>query len=78
MVPTPSEAEGLRTYLHKGGPDRRRLSLPSEWAVFETAMRRVLPNSPHQRLDVSHPIYNTFFAITSLDIPYPGTSGPGR
>jgi hypothetical protein len=37
----------------------------------------VLPAARIQRLDASHPIYNTFFAITSLQIPYPGTSGAG-
>jgi hypothetical protein len=76
--PSASEAEGLRTYLQKGGflivDD---FHFPNEWAVFETAMRRVLPAARIQRLDVTHPIYNTFFAIKSLDIPYPGTGGPG-
>jgi hypothetical protein len=75
--PSPTEAEGLRTYLHKGGflivDD---FHFPNEWAVFEAAIRRVLPTARIERLDASHPIYNTFFAIKSLDIPYPGTSGP--
>jgi hypothetical protein len=75
--PSPSEAEGLRTYLEKGGflivDD---FHFANEWAVFEAAMRRVLPAGRIQRLDASHSIYNTFFAIKSLDIPYPGTSGP--
>jgi hypothetical protein len=76
--PTPTEAEGLRMYLQKGGflivDD---FHFANEWAVFEAAMRRVLPAASIHRLDASHPIYNTFFAITSLDIPYPGTSGAG-
>lgn len=75
--PSPTEAEGLRTYLQKGGflivDD---FHFPNEWAVFETAMRRVLPSARIHRLDASHPIYNSFFAIESLDVPYPGTSGP--
>lgn len=76
--PDPTEAQGLRTYLQKGGflivDD---FHFANEWAVFEAAMRRVLPAARIQRLDASHPIYNTFFAIKSLAIPYPGTSGPG-
>jgi hypothetical protein len=76
--PNAAEAEGLRTYLRKGGflivDD---FHFPPEWAVFEAAIRRVLPAARIQRLDASHPIYNTFFAIKSLEIPYPGTSGPG-
>jgi hypothetical protein len=75
--PSATEAEGLRTYLQKGGflivDD---FHFPNEWAVFEAAMRRVLPTARIHRLDASHEIYNTFFAIPSLDIPYPGDSGP--
>ena len=40
-------------------------------------MRRVLPEGRIYRLDANHSIYNSFFDIKSLDIPYPGTSGPG-
>jgi hypothetical protein len=77
--PTPSEAEALRLYLRKGGflivDD---FHFPNEWAVFEAAMRQVLPGARIQRLDASHPIYaNSFFNIKSLDVPYPGTAGPG-
>jgi hypothetical protein len=75
--PSATEAEGLRTYLQKGGflivDD---FHFANEWAVFEAAIRRVLPAARIHRLDASHSIYNTFFAITSLTIPYPGTSGP--
>jgi len=74
--PSTSEAEGLRAYLRKGGfliVDDFHFS--DEWAVFEAAMRRVLPAARIHPLDASHPIYNAFFAIKSLDVPYPGTSG---
>jgi hypothetical protein len=75
--PTPGEAEGLRKYIEKGGflivDD---FHFPNEWAVFEAAMRRVLPAAKIARLDASHPIYNNFFAIQSLEVPYPGTAGP--
>jgi hypothetical protein len=76
--PTASEAEGLRQYLLKGGflivDD---FHYANEWAVFEAAMRRVLPEARIDRLDVTHSIYNSFFSITSLDVPYPGMTGPG-
>ena len=78
-MPTATEAEGLRTYLQKGGflivDD---FHYPNEWAVFEAAIRRVLPAGRIYRLDASHSIYNSFFAIKSLEIPYPGMSGPRR
>jgi hypothetical protein len=74
-MPTATEAEGLRTYLLKGGflivDDFYR---PNEWAVFDRAMRMVLPAGRIYRLDANHSIYNTFFAIKSLEIPYPGLS----
>jgi hypothetical protein len=39
-------------------------------------MLKVLPGARIERLDVSHPVFNTFFAIESLDdVPYPGRLG---
>ena len=74
----PNEAEvvGLRDYLRKGGflivDD---FHFPNEWNVFEAAMRRVLPDARIERLDLSHPVFDTFFRIDSLEVPYPGRLG---
>ena len=66
-----AEAEGLRSYLKKGGfvifDDFRG----SHWYNFEAQMRRVLPDSPLVELDVSHPIFHSFFEIPSLDFVQP-------
>ena len=74
--PSDPEVLGLRNYLLKGGflivDD---FHYPDEWMVFEAAMRRVLPESSIERLDQSHPVFNSFFAIQSLDVPYPGWLG---
>lgn len=74
--PSDSEVEGLRTYLLKGGflivDD---FHFEPEWAVFESAMRRVLPQARIDRLTVDHPVFNTFFEIKTLDVPYPGGLG---
>jgi hypothetical protein len=74
--PSPSEALGLRHYLHKGGflivDD---FHFDNEWAVFERAMRSVLPNARIDRLELTHPIFNSFFRIKSLVVPYPGRLG---
>ncbi len=74
--PTEPEVQSLRLYLAKGGflivDD---FHFPDEWAVFEVAMRRVLPAARIERLTVSHPIFNTFFAIDTLRVPYPGRLG---
>jgi hypothetical protein len=74
--PSDSEAEGLRTYLAKGGflivDD---FHFENEWQVFEAAMRKVLPDAMIERLPLAHPALQSFFAIESLDIPYPGRLG---
>ena len=74
--PSEEEALGLRRYLEKGGflivDD---FHYQNEWAVFERAMRRVLPNGRIERLDITHPVFNSFFEIKSLDVPYPGRLG---
>jgi hypothetical protein len=74
--PSESEATGLRNYLLKGGflivDD---FHFENEWTVFERAMRRVLPDAAIERLTVDHAIFNTFFAIKTLDVPYPGELG---
>jgi hypothetical protein len=75
-LPNEAEVRGLRDYLQKGGflivDD---FHFPNEWRVFEVAMRRVLPDAKIERLERSHPIFNTFFQIDSLEVPYPGRLG---
>ncbi len=74
--PTEREVEGLRRYLAKGAflivDD---FHYQNEWAVFERAMRRVLPDAKIERLTREHPIFNSFFSIKTLDVPYPGVIG---
>lgn len=60
------EAEGLRNYLLKGGfiifDDFRE----NDWYNLEDQMRRVLPEHRFVQLDISHPIFHSFFEIDSL------------
>jgi hypothetical protein len=74
--PSDSEVLGLRTYIEKGGfviiDD---FHFENEWQVFEAAIRRVLPKGRIVRLDRNHQVFNSFFSIKSLDIPYPGGLG---
>jgi len=74
--PSDSEALGLRSYLAKGGfviiDD---FHYENEWRVFEAAMHKVLPGARIERLARSHPVFNSFFSIKSLDVPYPGRLG---
>ena len=74
--PNESEVEGLKQYLDKGGflivDD---FHFANEWYVFEQAIQRVLPHGKIERLEIEHPIFNTFFNIKTLDVPYPGEYG---
>jgi hypothetical protein len=60
------EAAGLRTYLLKGGfivfDDFRG----RDWWNLEEQMRQVLPEHRFVQLDVTHPIFNSFFEIKDL------------
>jgi hypothetical protein len=70
-IPSDLEVEGLRTYLAKGGFLIVDDFMRGEWYNFEAQIRRVLPGARIARLDVSHPIFDSFFHISSLDMTYP-------
>lgn len=61
-----AEARGLREYLLKGGfiifDDFRG----RDWWNLEEQMKRALPELNFVELDVSHPIFNSFFEIKDL------------
>lgn len=63
-----AEVDGLRRYLQKGGfiifDDFRAFHNQN---LFEQ-MRRVLPDAIWRPLDVSHPVFHSFFEIKSLDV----------
>ena len=71
--PSRTEAEGLRDYLAKGGfvifDD---FNYDNEWMVFEAGLRQALPNARIVPMDPSHPIFDSFFRISSLAMTYPG------
>jgi hypothetical protein len=62
-----AEALNLRNYLLKGGfiifDDFRGY----DWNNFETQLRRVLPDARFVNLEVTHPIFQSFFAVESLN-----------
>ena len=72
---TEAEAQGLRTYLHKGGfvifDDFRGDGLYNSgggWENFERNIRMALPEARIIDLDPSMPIFHSFFEIDSFDI----------
>ena len=66
--PDDDQATGLRTWLHKGGflivDD---FYGPYQWQNFEQSMRKVLPDGRIVPLDVSHPIFDSFFKLQTLE-----------
>ena len=66
--PDDSQSAGLRTWLEKGGflivDD---FYGPYQWQNFEQSMKKVLPDARIIPLDVSHPIFDSFFKIPTLD-----------
>ena len=65
---TDSEAESFRAYLLKGGlAIFEDFDGPEQWGVFESQMRRVLPEGRLVRLEKSHMIFDSFFRIKDID-----------
>lgn len=64
---TDAEAANVGAYLTKGGfiifDDFRG----GDWANFEAQMKRAVPGIRMVELDVSHPIFHSFFDIATLD-----------
>lgn len=66
--PSQSEVDGLRQWLLKGGflifDD---FGGQRDWFQFRESMQRVLPDHEIHPLDVTHPVFDSFFRIESLD-----------
>jgi Domain of unknown function (DUF4159) len=73
-----AEATGMRTYLQKGGFAIFDDFFGEHWYNFETQMLKVLPQARIVRLDSSHPIFDSFFHITSLDYRHPYFGHPSE
>ena len=72
------EAEGLRNYLLKGGFLIVDDFVDNQWYNFEEQMRRVLPQARLVKLDVSHPIFDSFFHIETLEFAHPNWGQPAE
>lgn len=75
---TDAEAAGMRTYLQKGGFVIFDDFFGEHWMNFESQMLKVLPQARIVRLDASHPIFDSFFHITSLDYRHPYFGHPSE
>ncbi len=75
MTLTDEEAGNLRSYLLKGGFLVMDDFVGRDWFNFVDQMSKILPDGRLFRLDVSEPIYNTFFHVKSLDFSHPFAPG---
>jgi hypothetical protein len=66
-----SEALHFRDYLLKGGFAIFDDFEQDQWINYETQMRRVLPDARFVKLDASHPIFDTFFRMKTIEFPHP-------
>jgi hypothetical protein len=71
-----AEASSLHDYLLKGGfiifDD---FDSDPEWGNLVRQMKLVLPDHDFIRLDVGHPIFQSFFYLQTLNIPHPMLPG---
>jgi hypothetical protein len=65
------EAERFREYLLKGGMVIFDDFEGNQWNNLEVQMRRVLPEARWVKLDVTHPIFDSFFRMKTIDFPHP-------
>jgi hypothetical protein len=66
-TPTDAEAGALRQWIAKGGFLIVDDFYDRQWDTFERAMKKVLPEGRIVPLDVSHPVFNSFFRIETLE-----------
>ena len=69
--PNEAEVKGLHDYLLKGGFMIFDDFAGQHWMNFETQIRKVLPNARPIPLTLSHPIFDSFYRIKSLDYDHP-------
>jgi hypothetical protein len=65
------EARRFREYLLKGGFAIFDDFEYDQWNNLEAQMRRVLPGARWVQLDASHPVFGSFFRMTTIDFPHP-------
>ena len=66
-----SEVTGLRNYWLKGGFVIFDDFEARQWDNFSFQVRRALPDHQLIEIDVTHPIFQVFFGMRTLDFPHP-------
>jgi len=70
---TDEAATNLRAFMLKGGlvifDDFETDG--GQWENFEAQFRRALPEAEFMPLDLSHPVYHSFFDMDAINLPHP-------
>jgi hypothetical protein len=64
-------AVNLRSYMLKGGLVIFDDFEANQWINFEQQFRRAMPEAEFMPLDLSHPVYHSFFDMETLSLPHP-------
>jgi hypothetical protein len=73
-----AEIKGMREYLLRGGfllVDDFRPGRGNQMRTFQSYLKQALPEYEMKPLDISHPIFNCFFSIKTLDVRSPYDRG---
>lgn len=68
---TEEGAANLRQHLLKGGFIIFDDFEADQWVNFEEQFRRAMPEAKWVRLDMSHPVYHSFFDMNTIHLPHP-------
>ncbi len=68
---TPDELTGVRAYVNKGGFIIFDDFAGRHWLNFEEKWRTAFPSLVPVRIDASHPVFDSFFRIESLEMTHP-------
>jgi hypothetical protein len=68
---TDAEAQNLRLHLLKGGLILFDDFETTQWNNMAAQMRRVLPENHWIEIDITHPIFHTFFDLKKIDYHHP-------
>jgi len=71
-LPSDAEVVGLRNYLTKGGMIIFDDFFNDAWYNFETQIKRVFPNVTFLPLTPQDVVFDSFYRIPKLDLPYMG------
>lgn len=71
---TEDGAKNLGMYLQKGGFIIFDDFEADQWINFEEQFKRAVPSAQWVRLEMSHPVYHSFFDMSGINLPHPTVS----